>query len=280
MLLCLMARRVVKSSIALTAAGLAGLIIALTPASAADPIRIGLSLSLTGPTSPAGKQVLAGLEIWRDDINSKGGLLGRPVELVYYDDQGSPANAPAIYAKLMGVDKVDLLIGPYSTNVIAAALPAIIQGNRTTIGIFGLGANKAFHYPRYFSMNSQGPSTANYSKCMFDLALEQTPKPTRLALIGADVEYSRNALDGARDNAKALGFEIVFERTYPLSTTEFSSVVRAMQAAAPDVVYAATLPIDTAGIVRAANEVKFTPKLIGGSMLGLLVTGIKQQLGS
>ena len=97
---------------------------------AADPLRIGLSISLTGPTAAAGKQVLAGLEIWRDDVNAKGGLLGRPVELVYYDDQGSPANAPGIYAKLMGVDKVDLLIGPYSTNVIAAALPAIIQNKQ------------------------------------------------------------------------------------------------------------------------------------------------------
>jgi len=260
---------------ALVSAALAGTL----PAAAADPIRIGLSLSLTGPTSPAGRQVLAGLELWRDDINASGGLLGRPVELVHYDDQGSPANAPAIYAKLMGVDKVDLLIGPYSTNVIAAAMPAIMQSNRTTIGIFGLGANRTFHYPKYFSMNSQGPSPANYSKCMFDLALAQTPKPTKLALIGADVEYSRNAMDGARENAKAAGFEIVFERTYPLATTEFTSVVRALQAAAPDVVYAATLPIDTAGIIRAANEIKFKPKLIGGSMLGLLVTGIKQQLG-
>jgi branched-chain amino acid transport system substrate-binding protein len=100
-----------------------------------------------------------------------------------------------------------------------------------------------------------------------------------VALIGADVEYSRNALDGARENAKALGFDIVFERTYPLSTTEFNSVARALQAATPDLVYAATLPIDTAGIIRAAHEIKFKPKLIGGSMLGLLVTGIKQQLG-
>ncbi|MGB8430741.1 MAG: ABC transporter substrate-binding protein, partial [Pseudolabrys sp.] len=163
---------------------------AATPTYAADALRIGLSLSLTGPTAPAGKQVLAGLEIWRDDINEKGGLLGRPVELVYYDDQGSPANAPGIYEKLMGIDKVDLLIGPYSTNVIAAAMPAIIQRKRTTIGIFGLGANKAFHYPNYFSMNSQGPSPANYSKCVFDLAAEQTPKPVRVALIGAEVEYS------------------------------------------------------------------------------------------
>src|SRR5262245_64388478 len=202
--------------------------LATAPALAADAIRIGLSLSLTGPTSPAGKQVLAGLEIWRDDVNANGGLLGRPVQLVHYDDQGSPANAPGIYAKLMGVDKVDLLIGPYSTNVIAAAMPAIIQSKRTTIGIFGLGANKAFQYPRYFSMNSQGPSPANYSKCVFDLAVEQTPRPTRVGLVGAEVEYSRNALDGARENAKALGMEIAFERTYPLSTTEFTPIVRAM----------------------------------------------------
>ncbi|MFN3348058.1 amino acid ABC transporter substrate-binding protein [Pseudorhodoplanes sp.] len=251
----------------------------LQAAHAADPLRIGFSISVTGPTSPAGKQVLAGLEIWRKDVNAKGGLLGRPVEFVYYDDQGSPANAPGIYAKLMSVDKVDLLIGPYSTNVIAAAMPAIIQANRTTIGIFGLGANKEFKYPRYFSMNSQGPDTGNYSKCVFDLAAQQKPKPTRVALIGADVEYSRNALDGARANAKKHGMEIVFDRTYPPSTTEFTSIVRAMAATNPDIVFGATLPIDTAGIIRTANEIQFRPKVIGGAMLGLLVTGIKQQLG-
>jgi branched-chain amino acid transport system substrate-binding protein len=263
----------------LSAAASVVLSLATMEAKAADPLRIGFSISATGPTSPAGKQVLAGLEIWRSDVNAKGGLLGRPVEFVYYDDQGNPANAPGIYAKLMSVDKVDLLIGPYSTNVIAATMPAIIQANRTTIGIFGLGANKEFKYPRYFSMNSQGPDTGNYSKCVFDLAAQQSPKPVRVALIGADVEYSRNALDGARANAKKHGMEIVFDRSYPPSTTEFTSVVRAMQAANPDVVFAATLPIDTAGIIRAANEIQFKPKIIGGAMLGLLVTGIKQQLG-
>src|SRR5262245_29013957 len=128
-------------------------------------------------------------------------------------------------------------------------------------------------------MTSQGTSPSNYSKCVFDLAAAQSPKPVKVALVGAEVEYSRNALDGARENAKAMGFEIVFERTYPLSTTEFTSVVRAMQAANPDVVFGATLPVDTVGIVRAANEIGFKPKMIGGAMLGLLVTGIKQQLG-
>ena len=273
------ASRVAGRMCALIGIGAAALAFSWAPAYAADPIKIGLSLSLTGATAPAGRQVLAGLEIWRDHINGRGGLLGRPVELVYYDDQANPANAPGIYAKLMGVDKVDLLIGPYSTNVIAAALPAIIQNKRMTIGIFGLGANKEYKYAKYFSMNSQGASPKNYSRGFFQLALQQEPKPTRVALVGADVEFSRNALDGARDNAKEFGFNVVYERTYPLANAEYATIVRSMQAAAPEVIYAATLPVDTVGLVRASNEVQFKPKLYGGAFLGLLVTGIKQQLG-
>jgi len=274
------ARRFAERICAFIGLGAAALALAAVPARSADPIKVGLSLSLTGATAPAGRQVQAGLEIWRDHLNARGGLLGRPVELVYYDDQANPANAPGTYAKLMGVDKVDLLIGPYSTNVIAAALPAIIQNKRMTIGIFGLGANKEYKYTRYFSMNSQGASPRNYSRGFFQLALQQQPKPARVALVGADVEFSRNALDGARENAKEFGFDVVYERTYPLANTEYATVVRAMQATAPDVVYAATLPVDTVGLVRASNEVQFKPKLYGGAFLGLLVTGIKQQLGA
>ncbi len=273
------ARRCAARLRALTYLGIVALASSFGPAQAADPIKIGLSLSLTGATAPAGRQVQAGLEIWRDRVNAQGGLLGRPVDLVYYDDQANPANAPGIYAKLMGVDKVDLLIGPYSTNVIAAALPAIIQNKRMTIGIFGLGANKEYKYAKYFSMNSQGASPRNYSRGFFQLAMQQQPKPTRVALVGADVEFSRNALDGARENAKEFGFDLVYERTYPLANTEYATIVRSMQAANPDVVYAATLPVDTVGLVRASNEVQFKPKLFGGAFLGLLVTGIKQQLG-
>lgn len=182
-----------------------------SPSGAVEPITVGLSLSLTGATAPAGKQVLTGLEIWRDRVNAQGGLLGRPIALVCYDDQSSPANAPGIYAKLMDVDKVELLIGPDSTNVIAAAMPAIIEHKRMTIGIFGLGVNKTYNYPRYFSINSQGASPRNYSRGLFQLALQQQPKPMRVALVGTDVEFSRNALDGARENAKEFGFEVAYE---------------------------------------------------------------------
>ena len=207
--------------------------------------------------------MLAGLEIWRDDVNAKGGLLGRPVELVYYDDQGSPANAPGIYAKLMSVDKVDLLIGPYSTNVIAAAMPAIIQANRTTIGIFGLGANNAFKYPRYFSMNSQGPARATIRAASSIWRRGQQPKLSRVALVGADVEFSRNALDGARENAKAHGLrDRLSNAAIRSATTEFTAIVRAMQATNPDIVFAATLPPDTVGLIRAASEIQFKPKTL------------------
>jgi len=104
------------------------MVFSFAPARSADPIKIGPSLSLTGAAAPAGGACPdRGLEIWRDHVNARGGLLGRLIELVVYDDQANPANEPGIYAKLMGVDKVDLLIGPYSTNVIAAALPAIRQ---------------------------------------------------------------------------------------------------------------------------------------------------------
>jgi branched-chain amino acid transport system substrate-binding protein len=270
------ARRFVKR---VCMVGSIAVVISFAPARAVDPIKIGLSLSLTGATAPAGRQVQAGLDIWRDHVNAHGGLLGRPVELVYYDDQASPANAPGIYAKLMGIDKVDLLIGPYSTNIIAAALPAIIENKRMTIGIFGLGANKEYKYAKYFSMNSQGASPRNYSRGFFQLALQQQPKPVRVSLVGADVEFSRNALDGARENAREFGFEVVYERTYPLANTEYTAIVRSMQAANTEVVYAATLPVDTVGLLRASNEVQFKPKLYGGAFLGLLVTGIKQQLG-
>ena len=105
---------------------------------AADPTKVGFSMALTGAVAPNGKQLLLALEIWRDDVNAKGGLLGRPVELVYYDDQSNPSSVPGIYTKLLTVDKVDLVLGPYATNMIAAAMPVLMQANRTTIGMLGV----------------------------------------------------------------------------------------------------------------------------------------------
>jgi branched-chain amino acid transport system substrate-binding protein len=250
------------------------------PAKAADPVKVGFSMALTGGVAQNGKQILLALEIWRDDLNVKGGLLGRPVELVYYDDQSNPSNVPSIYTKLISVDKVDLLIGPYATNMAAAAMPAIVQNNKTTVTILAIGVNSHFNYPKYFSMVPVGPEgVKSFSRGFFELSAAQKPKPKTVAIIAADAEFARTASDGARDNAKAGGFEIVYDKTYPPSTTDFTPVVRAIQATNPDIVFVAAYPPDTVGIVSAAREVKLAPKIFGGTMIGLLVTPIKMRLG-
>jgi branched-chain amino acid transport system substrate-binding protein len=250
------------------------------PAHAADPMKVGLSLSLTGGVASNGKQILMALELWRDDVNAKGGLLGRPVELVYYDDQSSPSNVPTLYTKLITVDKVDLLLGPYATNMVAPAMPVIMQNNKTTISFLAIGINRHFNYSKYFSMVPVGPKGAGaFSDGFFELAAAQSPKPQTVAIVSADAEFAKTAADAARDNAKAAGFTIVYERSYPPPTTDFLPVMRAVQAANPDVVYVAAYPPDTVGIIRAANEINLTPKMFGGGMIGMLVTPIKVQLG-
>jgi branched-chain amino acid transport system substrate-binding protein len=250
------------------------------PAHAADPMKVGLSLSLTGAVASNGKQILMALELWRDDVNAKGGLLGRPVELVYYDDQSSPSNVPALYTKLITVDKVDLLLGPYATNMVAPAMPVIMQNNKTTISFLAIGINRHFNYPKYFSMVPVGPKGAGaFSDGFFELAAAQSPKPQTVAIVSADAEFAKTVADAARDNAKAAGFTIVYERSYPPPTTDFLPVMRAVQAASPDVLYVAAYPPDTVGIIRAANEINLSPKMFGGAMVGMLVTPIKVQLG-
>jgi branched-chain amino acid transport system substrate-binding protein len=250
------------------------------PARAADPIKVGFSMALTGSVAQNGKQLIMALELWRDDINASGGLLGRPVELVYYDDQSNPSNVPGIYTKLITVDKVDLLLGPYATNMAAAAVPVIMQHNMTTITILAVDVNRHFHYSRYFDMIPVGPEgTRAFSKGFFALAATQKPRPQTVAIVSADAEFSKTSADGARENANAEGFKIIYDQSYPPSTTDFAPVMRAVQAANSDIVFVAAYPPDTVGIVRAAAEIGLTPKMFGGTMIGLLITPIKMQLG-
>jgi len=255
----------------------------ITPnlARAADSIRVGLSVALTGGVAPAGKQVLAALQIWRDDVNAKGGLLGRPIELVFYDDQSNPQNVPALYTKLIEIDKVDLLIGPYATNMVAPAIPVLMQYHKTTIGILANAANSKFHYDQYFSMLPTGPEPQTaFSYGFFELAAAARPRPKTVAIVAADAEFAQNAADGARQSIKQIGgFEIISDQKYPPTTTDYAPVMQAVKALNPDIVYAAAYPPDSVGIVRAANEIGLTPKMFGGTFIGLLLTAIKAQLG-
>ncbi len=245
------------------------------------PIRIGLGMALTGGLAGNGKAALLAMQIWKDDVNKKGGLLGRPVELVYYDDQTNPATVPGIYTKLIDVDKVDLVVSGYGTNLIAPAMPLVMERKLTFMGLFGLANNEKYKYPRYFQIAPGGQNpAASFSTGFFEMASRQNPKPKTVALVGADAEFPQNALAGARENVKHHGLQVVYDKTYPPNTVDYTPIVRAIKATNPDIVFVASYPPDSSGMVLAAHEVGLEPKMFGGGMVGLHYTALLTKLGA
>jgi branched-chain amino acid transport system substrate-binding protein len=250
-------------------------------AQGAAPIKIGFSMALTGPLAANGKQALLGAQIWQDEVNAKGGLLGRQVQLVNYDDQSNPSTVPGIYTKLLDVDKVDLIVSGYATNMVAPAIPIAMQRNKTLIGLFALAANSQFHYPRYFSMLPSGPTPKeSFTEGFFQIAAAQSPKPQTIAIASEDADFSHNAADGARNNVKKYGLNLVYDKTYPPNTTDFSPIVRAIQASNPDLVVFCSYPLSSVGLTLSANELGLKPKMMGGAMVGLQATVFKNKLKS
>ena len=270
-------------TMALLAAAVVSLVLAAAPfvARAQNPIKIGLGMAMTGGLSANGKPALLALQIWKDDVNKKGGLLGRPVELVYYDDQTNPATVPGIYTKLLDVDKVDLVLSGYGTNLIAPLMPIAMERKLTIIGMFGLANNEKYQYPNYFQIQPAGPDPQTSTAIgFFELAAKQTPKPQTVAMVGADAEYPQNALVGARELVKKFGFKTVYDKTYPPSTVDYTPIVRAIKATNPDIVFVASYPPDSVGMLRAAHEVGLQPKIFGGGMVGLMFTTVMTSMGS
>lgn len=263
----------VHGALALSAAVMAPAVVAQT-----GPIKIGGSMPLTGGNASIGKVAQATAKIWLDEVNARGGLLGRKVELVIYDDQTNPTMIPGIYSKLLDVDKVDLLIGT-GTNLVAPAMPLIIERNRLIMSNLALAVNDAFNYNRYFQIMPYGPDGKDsLARGFFEITAATSPKPTTVALVGADAEFANNALEGARAHAKRLGLKVVYDKSYPPNQVDFLSIMRAIQSAKPDLVFAASYVADTAGLVRAASEVKLKASMFGGAMVGLQVAALKTQL--
>jgi branched-chain amino acid transport system substrate-binding protein len=272
------------------AVGLLALLLAAPPALAqapakeptGQPITIGFSMALTGSLAVNGKSGLLAMQIWAEDQNKKGGLLGRPVKLVFYDDQTNPSLVPGIYTKLLDVDKVDLVVSGYGTNIAAPAMPVIIAHNKTFISLFALDINEEFKYPKYFSMLPVGPNPRPaISEGFFEIIKANKEKLglKTMALATGDGEATRNGSDGARINAKKAGIDIIYDKTYPLATTDFSPVIRAIQATNADIVYLSSYPNDSVGFIRSANELGLKAKVFGGSPTGPQSTSIKTSLG-
>jgi branched-chain amino acid transport system substrate-binding protein len=270
-------RRVLATAVAVVASlGMASVAVAQNKA----PIKIGFGMGLTGGMAANGKAAVVAMEIWREETNKKGGLLGRQVEFVYYDDQSNASLVPGIYTKLLDVDKVDLIVSGYGTNFIAPAMPIAMQRNMFFMTLFGTNVNAKFNYPGYFQMMPNGKEPAvGLTGGFFDAALTSKKKLQTVAIVGGDNEFAALTNEGARENAKRKGLKVVYDKTYPPNTTDYTPILRAVQATNPDIVFFASYPNETAGIIRAAREIGLKTEVFGGTMIGLGFSSIKKQLG-
>ena len=246
---------------------------------AQQPVKIGMSMPQTGALGGGGKAALLALQMWVEDQNAKGGLLGRKIQFISYDDQTNPSLVPGIYTKLLDVDKVDLLIAPYGTNVTAPIMPLVKQRDLLLMGNFSFDVNAQIRHDKWFNNAPWGAGALAWGGPFLEAAEKLGGKT--IAFMAADAEFAQNLCTGARAIAKAKGLSTVYDQNYPPNSVDFSSIIRAVRAAKPDIVFICSYPAESAAIVRAVNEIGVGPsvKIIGGGMVGLQFAPIMEALG-
>jgi branched-chain amino acid transport system substrate-binding protein len=242
-------------------------------------VKIGMSMPQTGSLGAGGKAELVAIRMWVDDVNKKGGLLGRKVELIAYDDQTNPALTPGIYTKLLDVDKVDLLFAPYGTVPTAPIMPLVKQRGLLLMGNFSFQVNHTVKHDMWFN-NLPAADAQSWFEGFFEQGQKAGAKS--IAFLAADQEFAQNLANGAKELAKKAGAKTVYEQNYPPTTTDFSSLIRAIRAAQPEMVFVCSYPNDSVAIIRAMNEIGVgsSVKLFGGGMVGLQFTPVMESLGS
>ena len=243
------------------------------------PIKIGMSMPQTGSLGAGGQAALVALRLWVDDVNRRGGLLNRKVELIAYDDQTNPANVPAIYTKLLDIDRVDLLIAPYGTVPTAPVMPMVKQRGLLLMGNFSFQVNAKVQHDMWFN-NAPWNDAASWSDGFIKAGLGADAKT--IAILAADQEFAQNLANGARELAKKARIKSVYDQNYPPATTDFSSLIRGIRAAKPEMVFVMSYPNDSVAIIRAVNEIGVGSQVqvFGGGMVGLQFTPIMTSLGS
>jgi len=248
------------AALAVLAAGISG--------EAQGPIRIGASLSLTGTYAKLGKNQHEGYKLCEKDLNAKGGLLGRKIEFVVYDDQSTPATAVRLYEKLITEDKVEGLMGPYSSPVTEASVnvtekykKVMVAPLAATTSIFKRPADKKRHY--VFMVIS--PAEV-YLEGLIDTAAKRGLKT--VAVVNEDTLFSKAAASGAVELAKKRGMQVVFQEAYPKGNTDFSALLTKVKSLNPDVIAAATYFDDAVALTRQMRELDVNPRAYGVTVGG------------
>jgi len=248
-------------------------------AQAGVPIKIGMSMPQTGSLGAGGKAELVAIRMLIDDVNKKGGLLGRKVELVVYDDQTNPALTPGIYTKLLDVDKVDLLFAPYGTVPTAPIMPLVKQRGLLLMGNFSFQVNHTVKHDMWFN-NLPAADAQSWFTGFFEQGQKAGAKS--IAFLAEDQEFAQNLANGAKELAQKANLKTVYSQNFPGTTTDFSGLIRAIRAAQPEMVFVCSYPNTSVAIIRAMNEIGVgsSVKLFGGGMVGLQFTPIMESLGS
>ena len=187
----------------------------------AKDIVVGTSVALTGKYARTGQEQLQGFQMWIEEVNARGGLLGQKVSLVHYDDESKPETGAKLYEKLITDDKVNLLIGPYSSDVTMAASTVVEKHNFPMVSS---GASSSEIWERGYK-NTFGLYTLAdlYMDQIIELAKSKGLK--KIALVYENTAFPRGVAAGVKSKAKQLGMQIVFEEEYGKASTDFSSMI-------------------------------------------------------
>jgi branched-chain amino acid transport system substrate-binding protein len=226
---------------------------------AAETVRVGVTASLSGVYAGPGQEQLEGIKMWVHDINARGALLGRKVELVHYDDQSDPDTTRRLYERLITADKVDLLIGPYSSDL---TLVASEVAERHDFPMVAAGAASSRIWSRGYRNIFQVDAPAREYMNLLIKSARENAGLTRIALIYPEAAFSREVAEGVRAKAAEQGMTIVFDEQYPLDSSDFSDLVRRMRVTAPELVIGATYLDDSIAIVKEAKRQQFSPKAL------------------
>jgi branched-chain amino acid transport system substrate-binding protein len=246
-----------------------GLLLVMVPAlvMGADTIRIGAAISMTGKAAREGGFVKKGYDTWVEWINARGGIKvgGKPykVEMVYYDDKGEATTSAKLTEKLITEDKVNIILGPYSSGITAATSAIGEKYGYVTIAPMG---NGDFVYERGFKyiFSVLAPASWNLASVV-ELAARQIPKPKTFALVALDSAFTLPFFDGARKRSLELGMQEVYYGKFQFNTTDFSNILTAVKAKEPDLVYFGGFFADSVSFFRQAKELNVNAKMFSST---------------
>ena len=246
----------------------------------AKDIVVGTSVALTGKYARTGQEQLQGFQMWVDEVNARGGLLGQKVSLVHYDDESKPETGAKLYEKLITDDKVDLLIGPYSSDVTMAASTVAEKHNFPMVSS---GASASEIWERGYK-NTFGLYTL--AEIYMDQILEfgKSKGLKKIALVYENTAFPRGVASGVKTKAKQLGMQVVFEEEYGKASTDFSSMIIKIKAKKVDMVIGGSYLPDSTAFMRQAKENRLYAKIFAfavgpglpdfGQNLGLDAEGV------